>query len=154
MPRYNARMPEFRFYHPVQVRYSDLDPQGHVNNARYLSYFEQARVEYIRHLNLWSSDSFMDFGIILAEVRLTFLAPATYGMSLQAGARVSRIGNKSLVMEYCLENTANAQTICTGTSVLVAYNYRSGETIPLPDHWRKAIRLFDQLDESPASNTL
>ena len=37
-------MADFRFYHPIEVRYGDLDPQGHVNNARYLTYLEQARI--------------------------------------------------------------------------------------------------------------
>jgi acyl-CoA thioester hydrolase len=43
-------MPGFHYYHPIEVRYGDLDPQGHVNNARYLTYLEQARIGYIRHL--------------------------------------------------------------------------------------------------------
>jgi len=47
---YNHPMAEFNYYHPIEVRYGDLDPQGHVNNARYLTYFEQARINYIAHL--------------------------------------------------------------------------------------------------------
>ena len=39
---YNRRMTDFRFFHPIEVRYSDLDPQGHVNHAKYLAFFEQA----------------------------------------------------------------------------------------------------------------
>ncbi len=42
--KYNRRMTDFRFFHPVEVRYGDLDPQGHLNNAKYLTFFEQARV--------------------------------------------------------------------------------------------------------------
>lgn len=147
MSRYNPRMSEFRFYHPIEVRYSDLDPQGHVNNARYMSYFEQARVEYIRNLGLWASGSFMDFGIILAEARLTFLVPVTYGMALRAGVRVSRLGNKSMAMEYRLEDALNTATLCTGSSVLVAYDYHSKATIPIPKSWREAICQFERLVE-------
>ena len=55
-----------RFYHPIEVRYGDLDPQGHVNNARYLTYMEQARIAYVAHLGLWKGPSFLDIGIILA----------------------------------------------------------------------------------------
>jgi hypothetical protein len=51
-------MNEFRFYHPIEVRYSDLDPQGHVNNAKFLTYLEQARIEYIGKLGLWDGSSF------------------------------------------------------------------------------------------------
>ena len=40
-------MTDYKFFHPIEVRYGDLDPQGHVNNAKYLTYFEQARVHYL-----------------------------------------------------------------------------------------------------------
>ena len=43
-------MSQFRFYHPIEVRYGDLDPQGHVNNAKHLTYFEQARISYMVEL--------------------------------------------------------------------------------------------------------
>jgi acyl-CoA thioester hydrolase len=49
---YNFDMPSFRFYHSIEVRFSDLDAQGHVNNANYLTYIEQARIAYIQKLGL------------------------------------------------------------------------------------------------------
>ena len=54
----------FNFYHPIEVRYADLDPQGHENNARFFSYVEQARVNYVKSLGLWGGGSFLDFGFI------------------------------------------------------------------------------------------
>jgi len=42
--RYNFLMTDFHYYCPIDVRYGDLDPQGHVNNARFLTYFEQAEL--------------------------------------------------------------------------------------------------------------
>jgi len=57
-------MSQFNFYHPVEVRYGDLDPQGHVNNAKHLTYFEQARIAYLIELGLFTKDqSFMEIGI-------------------------------------------------------------------------------------------
>jgi acyl-CoA thioester hydrolase len=43
-------MPDFRFNYPIEVRFSDTDAMGHVNNAVYLTYFEQARLAYWREL--------------------------------------------------------------------------------------------------------
>src|SRR5512133_2916352 len=97
-------MDEFRFYHPIEVRYGDLDPQGHVNNARYLTYMEQARIHYIRAVGLWDGHSFLDIGIIVADAHLTFKAPILFGQQVQVGARVTRLGNKSLTMEYRLRD--------------------------------------------------
>ncbi len=139
-------MPEFKFYHPIEVRYGDLDPQGHVNNARYFTYIEQARTQYIRRLGLWHGGSFIDFGVILADVQMTFKSPIVYGQAVRVGARVSQIGTKSFKMDYCLEDAADGKELASGTSVLVAFDYHSGKTISLPREWRKAIMEFEGLE--------
>jgi acyl-CoA thioester hydrolase len=141
-------MTDFRFYHPIEIRYGDLDPQGHVNNARYLTYFEQARISYIRHLGLWKQGSFLDIGIILADAKLTFLAPVQFGQQVKAGVTVTRLGNKSLTMEYQLQDSQTGQALCSGSSVLVAYNYRLAQTVPVPPDWRQAICTFESLEPS------
>ncbi len=142
---YNDIVLGFRFYHPIEVRYGDLDPQGHVNNARYLTYMEQARIQYVHQLGLWNGDSFMDVGIILADVHVTYLAPIHFGQELRVGARVSRIGNKSLEMNYLLEDAHSGVELARGSSVLVAYDYRSSQTILVPDQWRQIISEFEKL---------
>jgi acyl-CoA thioester hydrolase len=139
-------MPEIKFYHPIEVRYADLDPQGHVNNAKYLTYIEQARTQYIRRLGLWPGGSFMDFGVILADVQMTFKSPITFGQMVRVGARVSQIGNKSFRMEYCLEDAADGKELASGTTVLVTFDYHTGKTIPVPETWRKAITEFEGLE--------
>ena len=144
---YNPVMLGFRFYHPIEVRYGDLDPQGHLNNARYLTFIEQARVQYFLKLGLWNGGSFLDVGIILAEVRVTFLAPVLFGQSVRVGARFSRLGNKSMDMEYVIEDAETGNELATGSSVLVAYDYHQEQTIPIPDGWRQVIRDFEGLAE-------
>jgi acyl-CoA thioester hydrolase len=138
-------MADFQFFHPVEVRYGDLDPQGHVNNARYLTYFEQARVSYIVHLGLWKHGSFMDFGLILADAQVTFKAPVLFGQRVQVGVRSIRLGNKSMTMEYRLEDIETGKELATGSSVMVAYNYHKEETIPIPTDWRQRIEQFENL---------
>ncbi|MBT3390168.1 MAG: acyl-CoA thioesterase [Chloroflexi bacterium] len=138
-------MSKYRFYQPITVRYGDLDPQGHVNNARYLTYLEQARVGYARQLGLWDGGSFFDFGMIMADAHLTFKAPILWGQSLRVGMCITRLGNKSMESIYSIENAQSQQIFAEGASVLVAYDYHAGETIPVPDAWRKIIRDFEQL---------
>jgi len=152
---------EFKFYHPIEVRYGDLDPQGHLNNARYLTYMEQARDNYIKHLGLWDGGSFLGIGFILADIHITFRSPVQFGQPVRVGVRVSRLGHKSMNMHYIIENAENGQAFADGSSVLVSYDYRTSQTIPVPDEWRQAIRLFEQLDkfvgiddDKPSSNRL
>lgn len=138
-------MPAFNFYHPIEVRYGDLDPQGHVNNARFMTYMEQARIEYVRQSGLWDGNSFQDIGIILADAQVTFHAPILYAQSVQVGVRVSRLGNKSMTMEYRIEETRTGQLFASGSTVIVTYNYHTGSTIPIPDQWRQIITEMESL---------
>lgn len=138
-------MSAYNFYYPIEVRYGDLDPQGHVNNAKYLTYCEQARIAYIRNLGLWQPGSFMNIGVILADARLTFRAAILFGQSVRVGVRVTRLGNKSLDMEYQIEDEDSRRTLADGATVLVTYDYHISQTIPIPDDWRRAITAFENL---------
>lgn len=140
-------MPKYEFYYPIEVRYGDLDPQGHVNNAKYLTYMEQARVSYVKHLGLWNGKSFDDFGIILADVHVKYFAPIMFGQKVRIGVRISRLGNKSFDMDYSFEDTETKQDLADGSTVLVAYNYFDGKTIQIPADWRRVINAFENLPD-------
>jgi acyl-CoA thioester hydrolase len=136
----------FHFYHPIEVRYGDLDPQGHVNNANYLTYIEQARIQYLVHLGLFEEgQSFLDVGVILADAHLTFKSSIQFGQSVCVGVRVTRLGNKSLAMEYHIEDAMNGAELATGATALVAYDYRTHQTVPIPEDWREKIKSFEGL---------
>ena len=143
---------EFRYHHPITVRYGDLDPQGHVNNARYLTYLEAARVGYVRHLGLWDGRSFFDIGFILADVHLVFKAPILFADPVRVGLRVSRLGNKSMDMQYRLEHSQTGLEYARSATVIVTYDYRSGETIPIPANWRERITAFENLAPPDETN--
>jgi acyl-CoA thioester hydrolase len=137
-------MTQFNFYHPIEVRYGDLDPQGHVNNAKFLTYFEQTRVQYLIHLGLFSKDqSFLEVGIILAEAKVTFHSPLRFGAEAKVGARTARLGNKSIHMAYALQENAAGNLLAEGTAVLVTYDYLAKKTIAIPETWRTAIANFE-----------
>ena len=143
---YNANMSTFRFYQPITVRYGDLDPQGHVNNAGFITYLEQARVSYIRHLDLWDGKSFLQIGFILARVELDYKAPILMTDAVEVGVRVSRLGNKSLDMNYLIRETDTGQIFAEGKTVQVAYDYKTRKTTPLLKHWREVIQTYERLE--------
>ena len=135
-------MPTFRFSHPIEVRYADLDPQRHVNNATLFSYLEQARASYLVRLGLWDGKDFDNIGIIVAEASASFKAPIDYTDEVVVEAGVTRLGTKSFEFNY-LVRTGDGRQLATGRTVLVAYDYRHGRSIPIPDEWRRAITAFE-----------
>ena len=139
-------MTEYRFYHPIEVRYGDLDPQGHLNNAKYLTYMEQARIAYLRQLGLWKGGSFLEIGVIMADANLQFNEPILWGETVHVGLKITRLGNKSLSVEQTFWDPGHQTEYATGSTVLVTYDYHSEETIRIPDDWRKIIQDFEGLD--------
>jgi len=143
-------MTDFHFHHLIEVRYGDLDPQGHVNNAKFLTYIEQGRISYLRHLKLWEGGSFLDIGVIMADVHLTFKKAIQFGDPLRVCVRISRLGNKSMDSEYYIEDMRDASVFATGSSVLVAFDYRKNRSVPIPGEWRKVIMQFEGMAEQTA----
>jgi acyl-CoA thioester hydrolase len=138
-------MVDFRYFHPIFVRYGDLDPQGHVNNAGFITYLEHARVSYIRELGLWDGKDFLEIGFILARIELDYKAPILMTDTVEVGVRVSRLGNKSLDMEYLIRDPNTGKIFGEGKTVQVAYDYEDKKTIPLPENWRKIVQDYEGL---------
>jgi YbgC/YbaW family acyl-CoA thioester hydrolase len=92
---------QFWFFHPFRVRYSEIDAQGVVFNAHYLTYFDTTITEYFRALGYDqyadARKTGIDFHIVKSVIE--YKAPILFDQELEVGARVVRIGNSSLVLE-------------------------------------------------------
>lgn len=142
-------MSDFRFFHPIEVRYGDLDPQGHVNNAKHLTYFEQGRIAYMIELGLFTRDqSFMEIGVILADVHITYLEPIYFGQAIQVGVHAAKLGNKSMTWAQNIVDAGTRRELARGQVVMVTYNYQTEKTIPVPSNWREKIAGFEGLNLS------
>ena len=133
----------FRFVHPIEIRYADLDPQRHVNNVAVFSYLESARARYLQHVGLWDGVDFDSIGIILAEASCRYLAPIVYGQPIEVALAVTRLGTKSLTLEYAVRDSSSGAELAMARTVLVAYDYRQRESIAIPKEWRRAIEAFE-----------
>ena len=139
-------MTHFNFHHPVEVRYGDLDPQGHVNNAKHLTYFEQARIAYMVELGLFTKDqSFMEIGIILADVHITYLVPVYFGEQIKVGVHISKLGSKSMMWMQNIVDAKTGKELAKGEVIMVMYDYKEEKTINVPHEWREKIKQFEQL---------
>lgn len=141
---YNSSMPVGTITQ-ISIRYADLDAQGHLNNARYLTFAEQARMEYLQRLNLWDGKDFLALGLIVADAHIAFVAPGFLGQTVRVHAWVSHVGNKSLTFEYTLENSETFQLLATIETVMVCYDYHLLRTIPVPTQWRETVSTYEML---------
>ena len=132
----------FRFTFTIPVRYSDIDAQGHLNHARYFSFMEEARFQYMIAVGLWHpSQSFEDVGQIVAEATCAYKAPVLANQTVAIGVRTTRLGHKSMVLTY--EMRVGEMVVATGRTVQVAYDYAAHRSMPVPAAWREKIQAFE-----------
>ncbi|WP_129671715.1 thioesterase family protein [Candidatus Chloroploca sp. Khr17] len=136
MPVVPGSLHSFPYIHWEEVHFRDLDALGHVNNVVYAAWLESARIQY--YLDLMGI-KLEEMGLILAEMTIKYLAPAYFGERLAVGVRVSSIGTKSFVLEYVIAREGDETIIATSTTVQVAYDYKTGATVPVSETFRRRV---------------
>jgi acyl-CoA thioester hydrolase len=123
------------FVHRERVRFRDLDALGHVNNAVFLTYIESARVAFL--LDLGAATTLEDMSIIVARIEIDFRAPVGFGEEVEIAVHASRFGDKSFDLDY--ELRVGGRVVAQAKSVLVGYDYATGETVAIPEEWRERL---------------
>ena len=123
------------FVHTERVRFRDLDPMGHVNNAVFLTYIESARVAFLRHLG--AATTLDEMSIIVARIEIDFRAPVGFGEDVEIAVRASRFGGKSFDLEH--ELRVGDTVVAEVKTVLVTYDYAKHEPVEIPGDWREKL---------------
>ncbi|HLG35722.1 MAG TPA: thioesterase family protein [Bacteroidia bacterium] len=143
MAQQNSIPPAEAFRHrtSVEVRFADMDSFGHVNNAKFLTFIEQARIKYFDDISGWHYDSNKE-GVILAHASLDFIRPLDFKEKLSVLTMCISIGTKSISLVHRI--IAGEEEIATAESVLVAFDYVMMKSISVPQKWREAIENFEK----------
>jgi acyl-CoA thioester hydrolase len=123
------------FVHTERVRFRDLDPMGHLNNAVFLTYIESARLAFLQHLG--AAPTLRDLSVIVARIEIDFRAPVEFGDEVEISVHASRFGGKSFDLDH--ELRVDGQIVAEAKTVLVAYDYGEGKAVELPDEWREKL---------------
>jgi len=138
----------FEFTTTVDVRYNDLDTYGHVNNALYGTYIEEARVDYLETVIGGETADITgdgdETGMVVANLQLDFEQPVRLADEVTVGVRVPRLGEKSFPFEYEIR-TADGNVAATGETTMVAYDRGQDASVPIPESWRESISAFEGL---------
>lgn len=136
------------FTHRLEVRFRDCDPLGHVNNAVYLTYLEQARFSHWRALwgfrrlprpkGVPGGEAEPTPGVILARAEIDYRIPARDGDVLEVRLGVSAIGRTSFSYDYEIVDQAG-RIVAMAKSVQVMYDYTAGTPVPVPDYIRELL---------------
>jgi acyl-CoA thioester hydrolase len=136
------------FTHQLEVRFRDCDAMGHVNNAVYLTYLEQARFSHWRATGLSSATLGSAPpeggapagvpGVILARVEIDYRRPAKYGDVLRIDLGVAAIGRTSFTYEYEIV-AAGGALVAAAKTVIVRFDYAAGRPVPISEEIKAAL---------------
>jgi acyl-CoA thioester hydrolase len=128
----------------INVRFADLDAMQHVNNAAYLTYLEEARIDYFNSLFHRNKER-LDFEAVVARIEIDYLRPVVLGDEIEVYTRISELGHKSVNVEHIIAINKNSGIIKAATSVtkLVYYDYKSHTTMQIPEEAKKIISEFE-----------
>ncbi len=137
------KLSDYKYKTTIAIRFSDIDAVGHVNNAVYLTYFEEARIKYWRDIVQWDMS---EDGVIVGRSEVNYLKPILLHDEIACYVRTSRIGNSSFDVSHVLVKiTSNGEEICTtGKTVCISYNYTANKSIPIPAVERQRMIEYDE----------
>lgn len=140
----DIELKKFRFSTPINIRWNDLDPIGHVNNVIFFEYFQDGRGYYMLNASKtwdWSKHMFLIAHIeadYFSELKITDKNP-------QIWIRTTQLGNKSFDLEYLITSTSNRETKihAKGKSTQVYFDVLAKKSLELPKWFKEELTLYE-----------
>jgi acyl-CoA thioester hydrolase len=146
------RKPPFKFSAFTRVGFSDTDAQGIVYYGRYLPYFDHARVEYHRHLDLLAVEH-GEPEFVMRACHVVYEAPARFDDLLEVFIRTSRIGRTSATAEFSAYRIEDEVLMCTAEHTYVLVDLAERRPTLIPEPYRRAVADFEGADVELAAVT-
>jgi acyl-CoA thioester hydrolase len=136
---------QFKFFADLRVRYSEVDSQGIVFNAHYLTYFDTAITEYMRNINYdyhtLVSIRGLDFHIVKSTVE--YLKPVGFDEIIEIGVTADRIGKSSLTWGLAIFKKGGSECLAKGEIVWVCSRVGTNKSHPLPEDLVKLLSEYE-----------
>lgn len=122
----------------LSVRWGDMDAYGHVNNALYIRYLEEARCQMLAKLDVALAGE--KIAPVIVNVGCTFLRPVVYPDTVLIKCFGSEPGRSSFMSRYQIFSQAQDMALVSeGYAKLVWMDHHSGKSVPLPEHIRQHL---------------
>ncbi|GGE76322.1 acyl-CoA thioesterase [Priestia taiwanensis] len=131
---------EFSFSIPINVRFSETDMFGHLNNTVMFVYFEEARIEYFKHMEFmqeWVKMS-VEMMPVVADLQCDYIRQVYFGESLRLYVKSARVGTSSVDLHYMAKNEQGK--ICfVGRGTMVNVSKKTGKSMSWPEEWKERL---------------
>ncbi len=139
---------KYRHELPAQLRFSDVDRFGHVNNSVYFSLFDMCKTKYF--MSVIGMDIFDRVATVVAGVKANFISPILYPDEIVIQTSVTRLGNKSFTLKQRAINKRTNVVKCECETVMVMFDVKENRSVVIPDDYRRKILQYEHLEELQA----
>ncbi|EKO3929760.1 acyl-CoA thioesterase [Vibrio fluvialis] len=129
----------------IPVAWGEMDALQHVNNVVYFRYFETARIDYFRHIQLMEDIAITQIGPVLSETQCRYKIPVTFPDTLLVGSRVSDVQADRFSMEYQVVSKKLGKVTTTGSATVVMFDFKNGTKAKLSERILDAIQTLQDL---------
>jgi acyl-CoA thioester hydrolase len=136
------RRPPYRFAYRTRVGFDETDAQGIVYYGRYMPYFDRARVEYLRNLDVLVREP-SDPEFVMRAQHVEYHAPASFDDELDVFVRVRRIGTTSVAWEFEAYKVSGEERLVSAMQTVVAVDLAERQPVPVEWRVRDAIAQFE-----------
>jgi acyl-CoA thioester hydrolase len=127
------------FVHRVRPRYAEVDAQGVVFNAHWLTYFDEACTRWFEALGFNPAEAFFrDFDLMLVKAVLEWQGPAGFDDPVDIAVETSRLGNASFDVRYTA--VVDGRPVCVGTVTYVSVKPGTHDSVPIPGALRERLQ--------------
>jgi acyl-CoA thioester hydrolase len=131
----------------IPVAWGEMDAMGHVNNIIYFRYFESARIDYFRKLDLIGYQQETGIGPILASTECRYKLPLQFPDTVMVGTKILSMEEDRFVMGYEVFSTRHKRIAADGEGVVVTYDYRNNKKVNIPDGLRAKILELEKVEK-------
>ena len=139
-------MEDIVFHHSlrVQLRFSDIDRFGHVNNTVYFTYYDLGKTEYF--FSVYPSIDWDKEGVVVVRIESDFISQIKGTSNVAVETAITEVGSKSMTMIQRVVDTKTKEIKCQCKSILVAFDLEKHDSIEIPEEWKDAICAFERKD--------
>ena len=118
---------DYPFHHEIKTRWKDMDSFGHVNNANYVTYIEDARIIFFKRWNINTHEK----SLIVASMTIDYLNQLQHPSDLIIGQKISRLGRKSFDIKSVVFNKDCLKPLAMSMVTCVCYDYKQDKSLLL-----------------------
>ena len=134
---------EYKYRHsmPAQLRFSDVDRFGHVNNSVYFSLFDMCKTRYFH--DVVGTDIFDRMAPVIVHIEANFIAPVFFPDEIVIETAITKLGSKSFTLMQRALNKRTSEVKCICETVMVMMDTATNSSVLLADDFRSAVTAYE-----------